>query len=60
MSTTLKVGSVVVARAGGPRMTIERIETDRDPTFVKCAWFDGEAHLQRGEFVADSLKEVRE
>ncbi|MCW5519407.1 DUF2158 domain-containing protein [Aureitalea sp. L0-47] len=47
----LKVGDVVVLKAGGPSMTIYQINGND----VGCKWFDGN-ELKHGGFVTQELE----
>ncbi|NER13385.1 DUF2158 domain-containing protein [Leptobacterium flavescens] len=47
----LKIGDVVVSKAGGPKMTVYNISRND----VACNWFDGN-ELRRGGFKKDELR----
>ena len=51
-----KVGDTVVMKAGGPKMTILRVEDD--PTdWIQCRWFDGKK-FNTELFPPDSLRQA--
>ena len=50
---SFKVGDIVILKSGGPDMTIQAIETERD-IYYTCQWFAGKK-LERGRFRKESL-----
>ena len=51
----LKPGDVVVLKSGGPRMTVEEIETNGR---AKVCWFDDKKNVQRATFETHMLEAV--
>ena len=56
MSTTYKVGDIVVLKSGGPEMTVQ-VEPKDGSKFYQCQWFAGKK-LESGRFPGDSLTAV--
>lgn len=50
MDSELKVGDVVVANSGGPKMTVNAIVGDQ----AVCVWFDG-GGMHSGQFAIASV-----
>jgi len=48
-----KVGNVVNLKSGGPKMTIEHIDSKMET--ISCSWFNKEK-LKNGKFHPDELK----
>lgn len=47
-----KVGDPVRLKAGGPEMTVEKVNSNG----IYCAWFDRDHNLHRKYFVAETLE----
>lgn len=50
-----KAGNVVIAKSGGPLMTVETVDMD----IIKTVWFD-DAELREGFFSQEQLILIRE
>lgn len=47
---TFLVGDVVKLKAGGPRMTVTRVDLIEDIEHLCCEWFDGHGELRQQMF----------
>lgn len=56
MSDKIEAGNVVRSKAGGPKMTVHRIEG----LTVWCRWFDDKSHLHSGQFTLGELERLSE
>jgi uncharacterized protein YodC (DUF2158 family) len=53
----MQPGKAVRLKSGGPRMTVESVETVGGKTTVHCVWFDNEHNERRGSYPATELVE---
>jgi uncharacterized protein YodC (DUF2158 family) len=51
-----KTGDIVVAKMGGPKMTVEKVNEKSSGDVVYCSWFDQMFVLHRDGFDACALK----
>ncbi len=49
-----KVGDVVILKSGGPAMTVDEIDDDKDT--IECRWFGDGKKLEYGSFPIDTLE----
>jgi uncharacterized protein YodC (DUF2158 family) len=57
MAESFKVGDVVQANAGGPKMTVGEVGDNYGTPTVWCFWFDGTKKVQ-DSFPAAAVKPV--
>lgn len=57
MASPFNIGDVVSLKSGGPRMTVDYIETEDDGTVkVWCVWFDDKREHKSQVFSAETLE----
>lgn len=50
MSATIKPGSVVQLKSGGPQMTVEWVDNSMSPPLVACSWFNDKKERKQERF----------
>ena len=52
----INVGNIVQLKAGGPKMTVDKIDNDFCDHVIHCIWFDKNDELKYANFSYETLK----
>ena len=56
MDTSFKPGDVVQLNSGGPKMTVEAVQSDRT---LRCVWFHEDGNQDHGVFAQVALRSAK-